>query len=246
MDFVGWGLDSDAGSTQCSTGLACGWSRKIFSPEPWYYELVLLAMPIVMAAHLSSRCPSLLLAVLLLSVVSARTGAVDDEFIYDGFSGNDLTMDGEASVADGVLQLTSGQAQRKGHAFYTDPLNFTNLAVPEGFSVPSFSTTFAFAIIGAYPGLSAHGLALVLSCKEGFFSASPGPYLGLLNVQNNGNASNQLFAVELDTIQSSEFVDIDGGNHVGVDINSLHSVMSHTAGYYTSDGKFHQVDLIST
>jgi hypothetical protein len=65
-----------------------------------------------MAAHLSSRCPSLLLAVLLLSVVSARTGAVDDEFICDGFSGNDLTMYGEASVGDGVLQLTSHKSRR--------------------------------------------------------------------------------------------------------------------------------------
>jgi hypothetical protein len=196
-----------------------------------------------MAAHLSSRCLSLFL-VLLLSMVSARTSAADGEFIYNGFSGNNLTMDGEASVADGVLRLTSGQAKRKGHAFYTYPLNFTNHAVPEGFSVPSFSRTFVFTILGAYLDLSGHGLAFVLSSTKELFNALPSQYLGLLSSWSNGNASNQLLAVELDTIQNSEFTDIDD-NHVGVDINSLHSHISHTAGYYTSDGKFHQLDLIS-
>jgi hypothetical protein len=51
--------------------------------------------------------------------------------------------------------------------------------------------------------------------------------------------------VELDTMQSLEFADIDS-NHIGIDVNSLQSMASHTAGYYTPDGEFNPLSLIST
>lgn len=186
-------------------------------------------------------CLLILVLPLLLSVSGDEAA---DGFIYDGFSGKDLTMDGEASVADGLLRLTSGQAQMKGHAFYTYPLNFTSTVVPDRSSVPSFSTTFVFAITGPYPDLSGHGLAFVLSSTKELFSALPSQYLGLVNNWNDGNSSNHLLAIELDTIRSAEFKDIDD-NHIGIDINSLTSFESHTAGYYTSDGEFHPLKLIS-
>ena len=192
----------------------------------------------------------LLLAPLLLSVSAIGK----HEFIYHGFSGNNLTMDGDASVFDGLLRLTSGKAHETGHAFYPYPLNFTDAAaiVPNNNSsspVPSFSTTFVFAINSAYPdGLASDGLAFVLSyTTELYTTGSAGQFLGLLNQWNNGNSSNRLLAIELDTIQNTEFGDIDG-NHIGIDVNSLRSNASHTAGYYYSDDDgalFHNLSLTS-
>jgi hypothetical protein len=109
----------------------------------------------------------------------------------------------------------------------------------------SFSTTFVFAIIPQYYGMSSHGLAFVLSSTKELFSALPGQYLGLLNKWNYGNFSNHLLAIELDTIFNAEFKDIND-NHIGIDINALNSVQSAVAGYYTSDGYFSNLSLIST
>ena len=72
----------------------------------------------------------------------------------------------------------------------------------------------------------------------------PGQFLGLLNDWNYGNFSNHLLAIELDTILSTKFNDINN-NHIGIDVNSLNSVASASAGYYTSDGEFHNLTLFS-
>ncbi|CAO2150748.1 unnamed protein product [Urochloa humidicola] len=62
-------------------------------------------------------------------------------------------------------------------------------------------------------------------------SATPVQYLGLFNGSNNGNTTNHIFAVELDTWQNSEFRDINN-NHIGIDINGLTSVNSYPAGFF--------------
>ncbi|CAI9761996.1 unnamed protein product [Fraxinus pennsylvanica] len=69
-----------------------------------------------------------------------------------------------------------------------------------------------------YPGLSGHGIAFVLAPTRGLPGAFGSQYLGLFNSTNNGNSSNHVFAVELDTILNDEFLDINS-NHVGIDIN---------------------------
>ncbi|KAK9154342.1 hypothetical protein Sjap_001822 [Stephania japonica] len=75
--------------------------------------------------------------------------------------------------------------------------------------------------------------------------ALPSQYLGLFNSTTNGEPSNHVVAVELDTIYSSEFGDINN-NHVGIDINSLRSVESIPAGYYddNNNGGFRNLSLI--
>uniref|UniRef100_K4A2P1 non-specific serine/threonine protein kinase n=1 Tax=Setaria italica TaxID=4555 RepID=K4A2P1_SETIT len=156
-----------------------------------------------------------------------------DSFAFSGFAGANLTRDGTAKITrEGLLELTNNDAHVQGHAFHPTPVQFKDS--PNG-TVQSFSLIFVFAILSdpAYSYMSSDGMAFVIAPGKDFSSASPAQYLGLLNSQSTGpaNASNHIFAVELDTIQNEEFKDING-NHVGIDINTLSSVYSHPAAFY--------------
>ncbi|KAL1321553.1 hypothetical protein AAHE18_14G135500 [Arachis hypogaea] len=91
--------------------------------------------------------------------------------------------------------------------------------------------------------LSGHGIVFVIAPQRGLPNSLPSQYLGLFNKTNNGNATNHVFGVELDTILSTEFFDIND-NHVGIDINDLKSAQSQPAGYYSNSG-FKNLSLIS-
>ncbi|KAG8091719.1 hypothetical protein GUJ93_ZPchr0012g20056 [Zizania palustris] len=125
----------------------------------------------------------------------------------------------------------------KGHAFHPAPLRFhapVTVASPNGTvatAARSFSTTFVFAIAAEYVTVSGNGLAFFVTPSKNMSAASPSQFLGLFNIENNGNASNRVFAVELDTILNPEFRDINS-NHIGVDVNGLVSVAAQPAGYY--------------
>ncbi|MBA0591343.1 hypothetical protein Gorai_020021, partial [Gossypium raimondii] len=138
----------------------------------------------------------------------------------------------------GLLQLTNSTSLIKGHKFYENPIQFKN---SKNGSVFSFSTTFIFAIRPEYGG---HGMAFVISPNNEIPAASAVQYLGLFNETNNGDSSNHIVAVELDTVQSFDLNDSDD-NHVGIDINSVNSVKSASAGYYTDEGEFINVSLVS-
>ncbi|WVZ60720.1 hypothetical protein U9M48_010704 [Paspalum notatum var. saurae] len=188
-----------------------------------------------------ARC--LLAAGVLLASLVGGVGAGDDEqFVYSGFTGAPLAMDGTATITPtGMLELTNGTPQLKGHAVHPAPLR--SRSSPGG-PVRSFSASFVFGIIPPYSDLSGHGIVFFVG-KDNFSTALPSQYLGFLNTANNGNDSNHLFGVELDTIQSTEFKD-PNDNHVGIDINSLTSANATTAGYYDdSSGAFHNLTLIS-
>ncbi|CAN6225512.1 unnamed protein product [Urochloa humidicola] len=203
---------------------------------------------LVQTPHLAT----LLLVVLSLPEVRrahAATAAGDDghQFVYNGFKDANLTLDGGASVTPaGLLMLTNGTIQTKGHAFHPSPLPFRDPAATNATAARSFSTAFVFAIFGQYADLSADGLAFFVSADTSVLStALPGKFLGLLNDSDNGNRSNRIFAVELDTIFHAEFHDINS-NHVGVDVDSLVSVDAADAGYYDdATGEFRNLTLIS-
>ncbi|KAJ6810509.1 L-type lectin-domain containing receptor kinase IV.2-like [Iris pallida] len=187
--------------------------------------------------------PSIFLVTLLISRFQTFATCSKDGFIFNGFTGANLSLDGVASItSDGLLELTNTTMSTKGHAFHPTSLSFKSRT-----GKPlSFSTTFVFAIISAHPDFSGQGFALVVSNTTNFSAALAGNYLGLFNSNNNGNSYNHVLAVELDTIQSYEFQDIDD-NHVGIDVNSLRSAYSQTAGYYDADsnGLFKNLTLHS-
>ncbi|KAK4270348.1 hypothetical protein QN277_023392 [Acacia crassicarpa] len=181
----------------------------------------------------------LIMALVLLSVTTmVQVSIADTSFIFNnGFQSANLTMNGISVItSNGLLQLTNETGFQKSHAFYPNPVVFTNTT--------SFSTTFVFAIRPQSQTLNGHGMAFVISPTKSFPNALIGQYLGLFNMSNNRDPKNHVFAVEFDTLQNFEFGDING-NHVGIDINSLNSTKSAPAGYYANRFHFQNLSLNS-
>ncbi|XP_078159256.1 L-type lectin-domain containing receptor kinase SIT2-like [Carex rostrata] len=180
---------------------------------------------------------SFALAFLVLLKITSSVSQ-EAEFTFNGFASANLTLDGVAYIeSNGLLRLTNETSRMKGHAFHPSPIRF-------GRTTSSFSTTFVFAIISEYVAISSNGMAFFISPSKNLSAALPGQYLGFLNNQNVGNATNHIFAIELDTNNNPEFNDMND-NHVGIDINSLISSLSFSAGYHDDLGSFNELSLKS-
>ncbi|GMH30070.1 hypothetical protein Nepgr_031913 [Nepenthes gracilis] len=192
--------------------------------------------------------PKISVTVFLLAVVGLAVAGNNQalNITFNGFRSANLSLDGIAEfTANGLLKLTNATRQEKGHAFYPNPIKFKYKSSSSDVSVYSFSTTFVFAIIPQYPTLSGHGIVFVLSPQRGLPGSLPSQWLGLFNNTSNGNSSNHVVGVELDTILSSEFADIND-NHVGIDINGLHSAVSAPASYFVANSTdYRNLTLIS-
>ncbi|OEL13424.1 L-type lectin-domain containing receptor kinase IV.2, partial [Dichanthelium oligosanthes] len=188
---------------------------------------------------------SILLILILGLIAEFSTGNDHGQFVYTGFTGSNLTLDGAARITStGLIELTNDTARIKGHAVYPSPLRFR--LSPDAM-VQSFSLSFVFGILSSFGDIRGHGFAFFIAPSNVFTEAFPIQFLGLFNSTNNGSTSNQIFAIELDTIQNTEFGDIDN-NHVGIDINGLNSLKSHTAGFYNNgrNGTFTNLPLIGS
>nr|XP_023924332.1 L-type lectin-domain containing receptor kinase IV.1-like [Quercus suber]POE95825.1 l-type lectin-domain containing receptor kinase iv.2 [Quercus suber] len=170
--------------------------------------------------------------------------AQNEQFIYNGFHQANLHLDGTARIhPNGLLQLTNNSELQVGYAFYQLPLKFN---ASSGLTQSlSFSTNFVFAIVPETPSKGGHGIAFTISPSWKFTDVVASNYLGLLNASNNGLSTNHLLAIELDTIEGQEFQDIDN-NHVGIDVNSLKSIESATATYFSDqERKNISLELVS-
>ncbi|KAL3715996.1 hypothetical protein ACJRO7_007716 [Eucalyptus globulus] len=178
----------------------------------------------------------------VLSLLPVLAYAQETNFVYNGFRSPNLSLDGIAAVtSNGLLKLTNDTKLQKGYAFHPDPVQFKNS--PNG-SVYSFSTAFVFAIQPLYANLSSDGIAFVIAPQRGLPGSLASQYLGMFNETDNGNSTNHVIGVELDTIQNADFKDIND-NHVGIDLNGLTSAYSTQAGYYADGGEFKNLTLIS-
>ncbi|XP_031279828.1 L-type lectin-domain containing receptor kinase S.4-like [Pistacia vera] len=141
---------------------------------------------------------------------------------------------------NGILRLTNDRDLVQGQAFYSLKIQFKNSTNGE---VSSFSSSFGLGIVPRCPELGGHGITFTISpSKE--LKVLPTAYLRLFNKSNEGIASNHLFAVEFDTVQTPDFNYIDG-NHVGIDINSLISRASSAAAYFDDSSTKQNLNLTS-
>ncbi|GMY08466.1 L-type lectin-domain containing receptor kinase S.4-like [Fagus crenata] len=167
----------------------------------------------------------LFLLLLLYPVKPDNNGGPLLDVFTDGCRGPEtinMTLNGVAVIDNsGRLILTNQSLGSVGHAFYKNPIQFKNSSG----KVHSFSTSFAFAIIDESGKQGGDGFAFTISPTAELPGSLPGPYLGLFNATNDGNVSNNIFAVEFDTVKDLNFSDIDD-NHVGIDLNSVVSKIS--------------------
>ncbi|CAH8306303.1 unnamed protein product [Eruca vesicaria subsp. sativa] len=168
---------------------------------------------------------------ILIQVVSLVLAQDGTQFVHYNFSKADLHRDGMATIDDGLLHLTNNTNRSTGHAFHKIPMNFTRSSP----SSLSFSTEFVFAMFPLQG--DGQGLAFVVSPSLDLrYSGAATSYLGIFNRTNDNKTENHILAVELDTNPSSEAIE-DSYNHVGIDINSIVSVESSNASYFSDTDK---------
>ncbi|KAG9454593.1 hypothetical protein H6P81_007497 [Aristolochia fimbriata] len=178
-----------------------------------------------------------LISFLIMIRICVFLGAADHhdiDFVYNGFHGGsviNLTINGVAEITrNGLLRLTNTSDRNQvGYAFFQAPFPRT-IPVP---AEPGLSLgTMPMTKVVEKEATVGNGMAFVVSpSKELIKGAQPSQYLGLFNMSNNGDPSNNITAVEFDTISSPEFEDING-DHVGIDINGLRSVVSEPTAYF--------------
>ncbi|RRT32857.1 hypothetical protein B296_00050070 [Ensete ventricosum] len=159
-------------------------------------------------------------------------------------NGTDVVLLKDAGVGQGALQITPDTindigylANKSGRVLLPRPFKlWEDVPATNGTNaitryVASFNTTFTINIYrpnGTTPG---EGFAFVIvPSLDAPLPGSEGRYLGLTNASLDGDPSNHLVAVELDTVKESFDPD---DNHVGLDVNS---VVSKVTGNLTAFG----------
>lgn len=182
--------------------------------------------------------------VFVTQLLVASSANPNSSFVFNGFDGASLELNGGSLIEQsGLLRLTNFTRNEVSHAFYPNSFRFINSSSG---SPLSFSSSFVFAIFPQYSDISSQGIAFTISPTNDLSVGLPSQHLGLFNLNNNGDKSNHIVAVELDTIQNKEFNDIND-NHVGIDVNGLTSIVSTPASFFldSSGLEFQNLSLIS-
>ncbi|CAL5078077.1 unnamed protein product [Urochloa decumbens] len=177
------------------------------------------------------RSPTLLLSIVLMTVCTTKDAIIGAQFIYNGFAGSNLHLDGEASITqDGVLTLTTGNSNSStvGHGFHPEPLSLFR----EDHSFPCFSTTFVFSVTPNNTERYGYGMAFVISSTPDLSGALADRYMGLESAAVSVRPP--FFAIELHTVTDDYWAGED--NLVSINLNDLTPVISSPAGYrYKAD-----------
>ncbi|KAL5730390.1 non-specific serine/threonine protein kinase [Ranunculus cassubicifolius] len=160
------------------------------------------------------------------------------DFILNEFNSSTISVYGDTRLESNILTLTNSSIRAMGRAFFPTalPTKSPNSIIP----LP-FYTSFIFSISSKKGSLSGHGLVFFFSPVSTIRGGSSAQHLGLFNRTNDGEFNNHVLGVEFDLFENQEFNDIDN-NHVGLDVNSLTSIASHSAGYWDDD-KFKKLKL---
>ncbi|XVF25796.1 hypothetical protein REPUB_Repub13aG0244400 [Reevesia pubescens] len=173
--------------------------------------------------------PKPLLFIVLVIILFSQP-ALSVDFVFNGFNSSNLLHYGIVHIDSRILILTNETSFVVGRALYRSKIP---TKTPNSSHVLPFSTSFIFSMAPSRnkDTLPGHGLVFIFTPNTGINGTTSSQNLGLFNLTNNGNPNNHVFGVEFDVFANQEFADIDG-NHVGIDLNSLKSKSSHTAGYW--------------
>ncbi|KAF5205510.1 Receptor lectin protein kinase-like [Thalictrum thalictroides] len=165
----------------------------------------------------------------------------NDSFIFHGFKGDSLCMDGSSIItSNGLLQLTNQTGYLVGHGFYPSPIinMLTQNYSSNTSTVSSFSTSFVFGIIPSdIKKGGGHGFAFAISPASKLSGSSASHFLGLFNDASNGNPMNHVFAVEFDTVGAAGGFGDHDSNHVGIDVNTVNSSYQQPAPINMEEGR---------
>ncbi|CAK9210384.1 unnamed protein product [Sphagnum troendelagicum] len=166
---------------------------------------------------------SLVIAIYCTSFVATQ----NINFSYPNSGIHNLSTLDDAEIFPDYIKLNAenvSDAYGVGRILYREKVQFQDV---KSMTFASFSTFFTFSVNTSNNTLYGDGLAFIIVANNalppGTFS---GGSLGLLSPPSNGNASNHIFAVEIDTFQNLQYND-PSDSHVGVDINSLNSTRMH-------------------
>ncbi|CAK9265092.1 unnamed protein product, partial [Sphagnum jensenii] len=144
-------------------------------------------------------------------------------FYYHNFENANLTLLDDAEISSEGIELNVqnvSYASGVGRILYPEKVQFQDV---KSMTFASFTTSFAFSVNSTSNTLNGDGLAFIIVANNNSpFHNSSGGALGILSRETNGNASNHVFAVEIDTFRNFEYDD-PSNSHVGIDINSLNS-----------------------
>ncbi|PQP93837.1 putative L-type lectin-domain containing receptor kinase VII.2 [Prunus yedoensis var. nudiflora] len=183
--------------------------------------------------------------ILIIAILSSNSVSGTTEFIFNtNFNSTSLSFYGNATIQSSILSLTNDTTTFSlGRALYPKKIP-TKLSNSSSSTPLPFSTSFIFSLAPFKNLLPGHGFAFVFLPLPGLAGASSAQHLGVFNFTNNGDPNNHIFGVEFDVFKNQEFQDPDD-NHVGVDLNSLTSNASYTAGYWSGefDEDFNELKL---
>ncbi|KAL8218466.1 hypothetical protein R6Q57_021839 [Mikania cordata] len=177
---------------------------------------------------MKTRHPSLSLIFFSFLLGSSPSFAID--FIFNSTS---LSLYGNATIQfkSNILTLTNPYPHQIGRALYPHKIpNKSNS------SILPFTTSFIFAMAPGSNLFSGHGFVFLFTPVTGIQNTSSAQHLGLFSRAVDGDPNNHVFGVEFDVIRDEEFRDFND-NHVGIDMNSVTSIISYTPGYYPDDGR---------
>ncbi|KAG8482174.1 hypothetical protein CXB51_026755 [Gossypium anomalum] len=197
---------------------------------------VLFCVCSLQPAAMEKKHPKLVLFVLMFFIITISQPISSLDFVFNGFNNStDVLLYGIADIdSSNILTLTNETDFVVGRGLYSSKIPTKS---PNSSHVLPFSTSFIFSMTPSSnkETLPGHGIVFIFTPSPGIDGTTSSQHLGLFNLTNDGDSDNHVFGVEFDVFLNQEFEDMDD-NHVGIDVNSLKSTSSHTAGYWPENG----------